>query len=106
MNRPPPWERADRYRQLMEQKGYRSVRALARAIGEDHSRIARSLKVLDLPAGILATLRGHSDDVRVRTHFTEKRLRQLVGSRSRSEILSEIKRLSNPRLARETLQVR
>jgi hypothetical protein len=78
MAQTPPWERAERYRRLMEEKGCRSVRALARATGEDHSRIARILKVLDLPAGVLAALREHSDNARVRAHFTEKRLRQLA----------------------------
>jgi hypothetical protein len=81
MSEEPPWERAERFRRLMEEKGYRSIRALARAIGEDHSRLARVLKVLDLPEAVLAALREHTDDVRVRAHFTEKRLRQLAAKK-------------------------
>lgn len=95
MNDEPAWERAERYRQMMQENGYRSIRALARAIGEDHSRIARVLKVLHLPEGVLVALRDHSQDVRFRAHFTEKRLRQMV-TRSRSEaaILREIEQIS------------
>jgi len=88
------WERAERYRRLMEEKGYRSIRALAKAIGEDHSRIARVLKALDLPEAVLAALREHAGDVRVRAHFTEKRLRQLAAKGSGEKaILGEIQRV-------------
>ncbi|MBI2820186.1 MAG: hypothetical protein HYX73_09425 [Acidobacteria bacterium] len=91
MNDEPACERAERYRRMIQDNGYHSIRALARDIGEDHSRIARVLKVLDLPESILAALRDHSEDVRVRAHFTEKRLRQMVmKSRSEAAILREI----------------
>ncbi len=87
----PAWERAERYRRLMADNDYRSIRALARATGEDHSRIARVLQVLELPEGVLAALREHSADARVRAHFTEKRLRQMVTKRPReTAILREI----------------
>ena len=91
MNDEPAWERAERYRRMMQENGYRSIRALARAIGEDHSRIARVLKVLDLPEGVLAALRDHSEHVCVRAHFTEKRLRHLtMKKRSETAMLREI----------------
>lgn len=94
INDEPAWERAERYRQMMRENGYRSIRALARAIGEDHSRIARVFKVLDLPGGVLAALRDRSDDVRIRAHFTEKRLRHMVTKgRSEAVILHEIERV-------------
>lgn len=94
MNEEPPWERAVRYRRLMEDKGYRSIRALSRATGEDHSRLARVLKVLDLPEAILAALREHAGDVRVRAHFTEKRLRQMAARElNERTILREIRRV-------------
>jgi hypothetical protein len=94
MNAEPAWERAERYRQMMRDEGYRSVRALARATGEDHSRIARVLKVLELPEGVLAALREHSRNARVRAYFTEKRLRQMVAKkRSETAMLREIERL-------------
>lgn len=94
MNEEPPWERAERLRRLMEEKGYRSIRALARAIGEDHSRLARVFKVLDLPEAALAALREHAGNVRVRAHFTEKRLRQLAAKkRSAKAILREIQKV-------------
>ena len=74
--------------------GERSIRALAKATGEDHSRIARILKVLDLPESALAALRDHSDDARIRAHFTEKRLRQMVmKKRSETDILREIQKV-------------
>jgi len=62
----PVWERAERYRRLMQEKGYKSIRELARAVGEDHSRVARVLKVLDLPEAVLAELRKHSTNARNR----------------------------------------
>ncbi|MFQ5670821.1 MAG: hypothetical protein ACE5HD_09940 [Acidobacteriota bacterium] len=58
---------------------------------EDHSRLARVLKVLDLPEAVLAALREHAGDVRVRAHFTEKRLRQFVAKkRTAKAILGEV----------------
>lgn len=93
MNEEPAWERAGRYRRLMEEKGCRSIRALARAIGEDHSRLARGLKVLDLPEAVLAALRKHSHNARIRAHFAEKWLRA-VRKDDQSKILQEIARLS------------
>ncbi|MBI2930710.1 MAG: hypothetical protein HYY16_03590 [Planctomycetes bacterium] len=97
MSEEPPWERAERYRRLMGEKGYKSIRELARAIAEDHSRIARVLKVLDLPEAVLTELRKHSTNVRVRAHFTEKRLRQMVmKQRSEAAILREIQRALRP----------
>lgn len=78
MSEEPPWERAWRYRRIMQEQGSRSIRALARATGADHSRIARILHVLDLPERVLAALRVHADHARVRAHFAEKRLRQLA----------------------------
>jgi hypothetical protein len=95
INDEPAWERAERYRQMMRENGYRSIRALARANGEDHSRIARVLKVLHLPEGVLIALRNHSQDVRVRAHFTEKHLRYLATKkRSETAILREIELVS------------
>ena len=78
MRQEPPWERAERYRRMMQAQGSQSIRVLARAIGEDHSRMARVLKVLELPERVLVALRDHTGHPRVRAHFTEKRLRQLV----------------------------
>jgi len=78
LSKTPAWEQAEHYRRLMEEGGYQSIRALAEAIGEDHSRIARLLKVLALPAGARAALREHSANVHVRGHLTERRLRQMA----------------------------
>jgi len=91
----PAWERAERYRRMMQEQGSRSIRALARATGADHSRIARILKVLDLPEPVLAALRDHGGHARVRARFTEKRLRQLVRqNRPEAAILREIQQVS------------
>jgi len=92
MSEEPPWQRAERYRCLMEEKGYRSIRALARATGEDHSRLARILKVLDLREAVLTALREHSNNARVRAHFTEKRLRAAKKD-GESKVLQEIAKL-------------
>jgi hypothetical protein len=52
------------------------------------------LKVLELPEGVLAALREHSGNARVRAHFTEKRLRQMVAKkRSEAFMLREIARV-------------
>ena len=83
---------------MMQEQGSRSVRGLARAIGEDHSRIARNLKVLELPEHVLTVLRTHADHASIRAHFTERRLRQLVRENpSETAILHEIEQvLQNP----------
>ena len=78
MHEEPPWERAWRYRLMMSQQGFKSIRALALAIREDHSRVARVLQILKLPETALAALRARTLHPRVRARFTEKRLRQLV----------------------------
>jgi len=87
----PPWERAERYQQMIAQLGFQSIRALARATGEDHSRMARILKVLELPESVLAVLRAHAGHANIRAHFTERRLRELVRQNQREvTILREI----------------
>ena len=93
MTREMPWERAERYRHLMAVGGHRSVRALARAIGEDFSKVTRALKILDLPAAVLEALRTHSGNPRVRTHFTARRLMHLV-TRSEAELLRRIAKIA------------
>lgn len=94
MSDEPPWEPAQRYQRTMRENGYRSIRALARATGEDHSRLARVLKILELPEGVLAALRKHAGNARVRAYFTEKRLRQMVTKkRSEATMLREIERV-------------
>ncbi|MDP3723235.1 MAG: hypothetical protein Q8R91_07055 [Candidatus Omnitrophota bacterium] len=99
MSAEPPWERAERYRRMMQEQSSRSIRAIARATGADHSRVARVLKVLELPERVLAALRAHADHARVRSHFTEKHLRQIV-TRGRGEaaILQEIEQVTQGRL--------
>jgi hypothetical protein len=80
---------------MMREEGYRSVRALAMVTGEDHSRIARVLNVLELPEGVLASLREHAGNARVRACFTKKRLRQMVAKkRSEAAMLREIERVT------------
>ncbi|MBN1443989.1 MAG: hypothetical protein JXA90_14865 [Planctomycetes bacterium] len=89
----PAWDRAERYREMVREGGYRSIRGLARALGEDHSRIARLLKVVDLPESALELLRRHSADTRVRARFSEKRLRQMAKGGNEPAILREIERV-------------
>jgi hypothetical protein len=98
MSEEPPWERAWRYRLMMSQQGFKSIRALAWALREDHSRVARVLQILKLPEQVLATLRVHAGHLRIRAHFTEKRLRQLVKeNRSETAILREIEQVAQGR---------
>jgi len=95
MSQEPPWERAERYRQIMQAQGLPSVRALARTIGGDYSRIAKILKVVELPERVLAALRAHADNPRIRGHLTEARLRQFVRERTAEvAILREIEHVA------------
>ncbi len=99
MSEEPPWERAWRYRLMMSHQGFKSIRALAWALKEDHSRVARVLQILKLPERVLAALRAHADHPRVRAHFTEKRLRRLVKkNRAEVEILREIEQVVQGRI--------
>ena len=99
MSEEPPWERAWRYRLMMSHQGFKSIRALAWALKEDHSRVARVLQILKLPEPVLAVLRTHAGHPRVRAHFTEKRLRQLVReNQPEAEILREIEQVAQSRL--------
>jgi hypothetical protein len=61
----------------MERRGLKTVRAVARVTGEDWSRIAKVLKILELPEPVLEYLRTH-DSPEVVNCFTEGRLRKLV----------------------------
>jgi len=72
-----PWARADFYKRLMERQGCQSVRALARITGEAWSRVARVLKLLELPAPVLEYLRTHDSPDLVNC-FTERQLRALL----------------------------
>lgn len=107
MAQEPPWERAERYQQMIAQQGFRSIRAFARATGGNHSRIAKILKILELPQSVLEALRRNADNARLRNRFTERRLRELVKeNRSETAILHEIKqviegRFSHPRVIAE-----
>ena len=98
MNMEPPWERAERYRRIMQGQGSNSIRAFSRAIGEDHSRMAQVLTVQELPERVLAVLRTHANHARIRAHFTEKRLRQLVReNQPEASILREIEQVFHGR---------
>jgi len=96
MSEEPPWERAWRYRLMMSQQGFKSIRSLAWTFHEDHSRVARVLQILKLPERVLAALRTHASHPKIRAHFTEKRkrLRQLVKQNpDEAAILHEIKQV-------------
>ena len=72
-----PLERAEFYARKMEIGRYRSIRALARALGDHVSGVARYLKLRELPELIQTWLREHRTPEHVR-YFTEKRLRELL----------------------------
>lgn len=77
LSRVRPVARADFYKRLMERQGLKTTRAVARVTGEDHSRIARVLKILELPKPVLEYVRTH-DSPEVVGYFTENRLQELV----------------------------
>ncbi|MFH1226902.1 MAG: hypothetical protein V1701_03230 [Planctomycetota bacterium] len=77
LNKITPVEKASFYNRLKKRHGVNSIRALAKITGEDWSRIAKILKVLELPEPILQFLRENKTPGLMR-YFTEKRLRQLV----------------------------
>jgi hypothetical protein len=77
LSRIRPIARADFYRRLMDSRGLKSIRALARLTGEDWSRVTRVLKLLDLPAPILDFLRTH-DTPEISATFTERALRDIL----------------------------
>lgn len=94
MSQEPAWERAERYQQMIAQRGFRSIRALARTLGEDHSRMAKVLAVRGLPERVLAALHVNADHARIRARFTERYLRQLVREqRDETSILQEINQI-------------
>ncbi len=76
LNRVSPIDRADFYARLRE-RGFGSVRAMAQVTGEDWSRVARLLKLLELPGSVLGYLRTHKDPATVAA-FSERRLRELL----------------------------
>jgi len=72
-----PLERAEFYARKMEGSRFRSIRALARSLGQHVSGVARHLKLLELPEPILIWLQEHRTPENVR-FFTEKRLLGLL----------------------------
>jgi hypothetical protein len=85
LSRIRPIARADFYRRLMESRGLKSIRALAGLTGEDWSRIAKVLKLLELPEPILAFLRAH-DSPEIAATFTERQLRELLALKDHRRI--------------------
>ena len=80
-----PVARADFYRRLMESRGLKSIRALAKVTGEDWSRVARMLKLLELPEPVLEFLRTH-DSLEISGAFTERQLRELLALKDHRRI--------------------
>lgn len=87
-----PVARADFYKRLMERKGLKTTRAVARVTGEDHSRVARVLKILELPGPVLEYLRSHDSPATV-SFFTEKRLRELAALGEPRRIWQEFRQM-------------
>ena len=77
LSRVRPVARAEFYKRLMERQGLKTTRAIARVTGEDWSRVAKVLKILELPEPVLEFLRTN-DSPEVVKCFTEGRLRELV----------------------------
>lgn len=87
-----PVDRADFYKRLMGRHGLKTTRAVAPVTGEDHSRVARVLKILELPDPVLKYLRSH-DSPGVLSHFTEKKLRELAALGEPRRIWQEFQRM-------------
>ena len=77
---------------LLKRQGCKSLRALARMTGEDWSRVARALKVLELPAPVLDYLR-RAESPRLTSYFSERRLRQLLTLQDPKKIWTRFERL-------------
>jgi len=77
LERITPLERAEFYRNLMDQRHFKSICALARAVGKDESGIRPYLNLLKLPGPIRQFLKEHRTPAYVR-YFSEKRLRELL----------------------------
>lgn len=92
LSRVRPVARAEFYKRLMEREGLKTTRAIARVTGEDHSRIARVLKILELPEPVLQYLRSH-DSPAVVGFFTEKKLRELTELGEPRRIWQEFQRM-------------
>ena len=92
LSRVRPVARAEFYKRLMERQGLKTTRAVARVTGEDHSRIARVLKILELPEPVLEYLRTHDSPSVVGT-FTESRLRELVVLKNPQRIWQRFKEI-------------
>lgn len=69
----------------MESRGLKSIRALAKVTGEDWSRVARMLKLLELPEPVLEFLRTH-DSLEISGAFTERQLRELLALKDHRRI--------------------
>ncbi len=80
LKRSNPLEKAEFYAQQLSNGRYHSIRALAKALKQDFSSIARHLRLLKLPQPIQEYLREHRTPEIVR-YFTERRLRDLVKMR-------------------------
>lgn len=92
LSRIRPIARADFYRRLMASRGLKSIRALAKLTGEDWSRVARMLKLLELPEPVLEFLRNH-DTAEIAATFTERKLRELIALGQPRRIWQEFQRL-------------
>jgi hypothetical protein len=92
LSRVRPVARAEFYKRLMERQGLKTTRAVARVTGEDHSRIARVLRILELPEPVLKYLRTHDSPAGV-GYFTEGRLRELVALKDPPRIWQRFKEM-------------
>jgi hypothetical protein len=92
LSRVRPVARAEFYKRLMERQGLKTTRAVSRVTGEDHSRIARVLKMLELPEPVLEYLRTH-DSPAVVGYFREGRLRELAALKDPRRIWQRFKEM-------------
>lgn len=72
----------------MESRGLKSIRALAKVTGEDWSRIARVLKLLELPTLVLDYLRDHDTP-----WISERGLRELLSLEDARRIRERFQKL-------------
>ncbi len=88
-----PLDKADYYVRMRENYAINTVRGLGQLTGEDWSKIAKLLRILDLPDAIKDYLRNHKDEPEIVEFFTLNRLLDIVRSGNEREQLYQFRKM-------------
>ena len=88
-----PLDKADYYVRMRENYAINTVRGLGQLTGEDWSKIAKLLRILDLPDAIKGYLRNHKDEPEIVEFFTLGRLLDIVRSGNEREQLYQFRKM-------------